>query len=40
MIGVTSRPATARLIGAQTLSVEGRPYLERAKALGAAIYAR
>ena len=35
VIGVTSWPATARLIRAQTLSVEGRPYLERAKALGA-----
>ena len=34
VIGVTSWPATARLIRAQTLSVEGRPYLERAKALG------
>ena len=28
-------PATARLIRAQTLSVEARPYLERARALGA-----
>lgn len=35
VIGVTSWPATARLIRAQTLSVEGRPYLERSKALGA-----
>lgn len=35
VIGVTSWPGTARLIRAQTLSVEGRPYLERAKALGA-----
>lgn len=35
VIGVTSWPASARLIRAQTLSVEGRPYLERAKALGA-----
>ena len=35
VIGVTSWPATARLIRAQTLSVEGRPYIERAKALGA-----
>ncbi|MBM7789521.1 ABC transporter permease [Tenggerimyces flavus] len=34
-IGVTSWAGTARLIRAQTLSVEGRPYLERAKALGA-----
>jgi peptide/nickel transport system permease protein len=35
VIGVTSWPGTARLIRAQTLSVEGRPYLERSKALGA-----
>ena len=35
VIGVTSWPGTARLIRAQTLSVEGRPYLERARALGA-----
>jgi peptide/nickel transport system permease protein len=35
VIGVTSWPGTARLIRAQTLSVESRPYLERAKALGA-----
>lgn len=34
VIGVTSWPGTARLIRAQTLSVEGRPYLERARALG------
>ncbi|MFM8597724.1 MAG: ABC transporter permease [Mycobacterium sp.] len=34
VIGVTSWPATARLVRAQTLSVEGRPHLERAKALG------
>ena len=34
-IGVTSWAGTARLIRAQTLSVESRPYLERAKALGA-----
>jgi peptide/nickel transport system permease protein len=34
VIGVTSWPSTARIIRAQTLSVEGRPYLERAKALG------
>ncbi|WP_020574120.1 ABC transporter permease [Actinopolymorpha alba] len=34
-IGVTSWPGTARLIRAQTLAVEARPYLERAKALGA-----
>ena len=35
VIGVTSWPGTARLIRAQTLSVEGRPYLERSRALGA-----
>ncbi len=35
VIGVTSWPGTARLIRAQTLSVEGRPYLERSQALGA-----
>ena len=35
VIGVTSWAGTARLIRAQTLSVEGRPYLERARALGA-----
>jgi peptide/nickel transport system permease protein len=35
VIGVTSWPGTARLIRAQTLAVEGRPYLERSKALGA-----
>jgi len=34
-IGVTSWPGTARLIRAQTLAVEARPYLERARALGA-----
>src|SRR4051812_38687983 len=33
-IGVTSWPATARLVRAQTLTVEARPYIERAKALG------
>ncbi|MFM9591574.1 ABC transporter permease [Streptomyces scabiei] len=33
-IGVTSWPTTARLIRAQTLAVESRPYIERAKALG------
>lgn len=38
VIGVTSWPGTARLIRAQTLSVEGRPYLERAKALGSGNY--
>lgn len=35
VIGVTSWPGTARIIRAQTLAVEGRPYLERSKALGA-----
>ena len=35
VIGVTSWPGTARLVRAQTLSVEARPYLERARALGA-----
>ena len=34
VIGVTSWPGTARLIRAQTLSLEGRSYLERARALG------
>jgi peptide/nickel transport system permease protein len=34
VIGVTSWPGTARLVRAQTLSVEARPYLERAKVLG------
>jgi peptide/nickel transport system permease protein len=33
-IGVTAWPTTARLVRAQTLSVEARPYIERAKALG------
>jgi peptide/nickel transport system permease protein len=35
VIGVASWAGTARLIRAQTLAVEGRPYLERARALGA-----
>jgi peptide/nickel transport system permease protein len=35
VIGITSWPSTARLIRAQTLSIEARPYLERARALGA-----
>lgn len=35
VIGITSWASTARLIRAQTLSIEGRPYLERSKALGA-----
>lgn len=35
VIAVVSWAGTARLIRAQTLSVQARPYLERAKALGA-----
>lgn len=35
VIGVTSWPGTARLVRAQTLSVKARPYVERARALGA-----
>ncbi|MEU8271300.1 ABC transporter permease [Sphaerisporangium sp. NPDC049002] len=35
VIGVTSWPGTARLVSAQTLSVRERPYMERARALGA-----
>ncbi|MBB5152656.1 ABC transporter permease [Saccharopolyspora phatthalungensis] len=34
-IGVTSWPATARMVRAQTLTIETRPYIERARALGA-----
>jgi peptide/nickel transport system permease protein len=34
-IAVTSWPSTSRLIRAQTLAVEARPFIERAKALGA-----
>jgi peptide/nickel transport system permease protein len=34
-IGVTSWTGTARLVRAQTLAVEARPFIERAKALGA-----
>lgn len=34
VLGITSWPGTARLVRAQTLSVEGRPYIERAKVLG------
>ena len=34
-IGVTTWPTTARLVRAQTLAVETRPYIERAQALGA-----
>jgi peptide/nickel transport system permease protein len=33
-IGVASWPTTARLVRAQTLAVESRPYIERARALG------
>lgn len=33
-VGVTSWPQTARLVRAQTLTVEARPYIERAQALG------
>ncbi|MFD1661829.1 ABC transporter permease [Streptomyces caeni] len=35
VIGITSWPGTARLVAAQALTVRSRPYLERAKALGA-----
>ena len=34
VIGVTSWPGTAMLIRAQTLAIENRPYIERAKVLG------
>ncbi|HET7304174.1 MAG TPA: ABC transporter permease [Segeticoccus sp.] len=34
-IGVTSWPGTARIVRSQTLTVEARPYIERAWALGA-----
>jgi peptide/nickel transport system permease protein len=34
-IAVTSWPSTARLVRAQTLAVEARPFIERARALGA-----
>lgn len=33
-IGVTSWPSTARLVRAQTLTIEARPYIERAQVLG------
>ncbi|TQN32110.1 peptide/nickel transport system permease protein [Haloactinospora alba] len=33
-IGVTAWPTTARLVRAQTIAVEARPYIERARALG------
>jgi peptide/nickel transport system permease protein len=35
VIGITSWPSTARLVRAQVLSVKTRPYVERARALGA-----
>jgi peptide/nickel transport system permease protein len=35
VIGVTSWPGTARLVRAQTLSVRERPFIERARGLGA-----
>jgi peptide/nickel transport system permease protein len=35
VIGVTSWPSTALIIRSQTLSIESRPYMERARALGA-----
>ena len=35
VIGFTSWPGTARLVRAQVLSVRERPYVERARALGA-----
>ena len=34
-IGVTSWAGTARVVRSQTLTVEARPYIERARALGA-----
>jgi peptide/nickel transport system permease protein len=33
-LGLTSWPTTARIVRAQTLTVETRPYIERARALG------
>jgi peptide/nickel transport system permease protein len=33
-IGATAWPTTARVVRAQTLSVESRPYIERSRALG------
>jgi peptide/nickel transport system permease protein len=35
VIGLTTWPSTARLVRAQTLSVKERPFIERARALGA-----
>jgi ABC-type phosphate/phosphonate transport system permease subunit len=34
-VGLTSWPTAARLVRAQTLTVEARPYIERSRALGA-----
>lgn len=33
-IGLTSWPSTARMVRAQTLTIEARPFVERARALG------
>jgi peptide/nickel transport system permease protein len=35
VIGITSWPSTARVVRSQTLTVKERPYIERARALGA-----
>jgi len=35
LIGLTSWPGTARVVRSQTLSIKARPYVERARALGA-----
>ena len=35
VIGLTSWPWTARLVRSQTLSIRERPYIERARGLGA-----
>jgi peptide/nickel transport system permease protein len=35
VIGITSWPSTARIVRAQSLTVKTRPYVERARALGA-----
>jgi peptide/nickel transport system permease protein len=35
VLGITSWPGTARILRAQVLSVKARPFMERAKALGA-----
>jgi peptide/nickel transport system permease protein len=34
VIGITSWPGTARLVRSQTITVEARPYLERARVIG------